>query len=101
MLERILDRLADSAELVAAILVGMILVWQRTDSMAIRARLLTLIGSAGLGYVAGGDVARLLDVPEGLSYVSVTVLGPLVLEVAAATIRNPEKLIELVRLWRK
>ena len=49
-----IDKLADLSDAtikgLIAVLAGMIIVWQRTDSAAIKVRLLTLAASGGLGF---------------------------------------------------
>ncbi|TDX19718.1 hypothetical protein [Rhodovulum visakhapatnamense] len=87
-----------------AILGALVLVWLRTDGMALVARMGIVIASGAIGYVAGPEIALWLGTPEQLTIVGVTVLGPLALETAAAALlwlkRDPAHLAEMLRLWR-
>ncbi|WP_155773939.1 hypothetical protein [Rhodovulum sp. MB263] len=87
-----------------AILGAILLVWIRTDGLAVIARMGITLASAAIGYAAGPEIALWMGTPERLTIVGVTVLGPLALETAAATLlwlkRDPRQLAEALRLWR-
>lgn len=85
---------------VLAILAGLIVVWQRTDNKTLKARIVTLLGSGFLAAAIGGEVATWAGWPPGITYAAVAVLGPLILEVAAALVQDPARLIDLYDRWR-
>ncbi|SIO36245.1 hypothetical protein SAMN05444722_1675 [Rhodovulum sp. ES.010] len=93
-----------AAKTALAILAGLILVWIRTDGMAVIGRLGVITASAAAGLALGSELALWLGTPERLTLVGVTVLGPLVLEVAATVLllakKNPAAVVDLLRQWR-
>ncbi|RBO54639.1 hypothetical protein DSD19_04485 [Rhodovulum sp. BSW8] len=87
-----------------AVFAALVLVWIRTDGMALIGRLGVTTASAAAGLAVGSEVSEWFGTPERLTIVGVTVLGPLALEVCAATLlvikKNPAAALELLRQWR-